>query len=129
MIHLIKKKTGFIILLIILIFYVITELNGDEYGFNRTVNWAWDISFWINLVLLPIIILGYLALLILKKETNLTLSSLQILVLILMLGGLKLGLINLKLIYWRNLISGIIFFLNLIILFVSNRNTKTRGRS
>ena len=129
MIHLIKKNTGFILLLIILIFYVITELNGDVYGFNRTVNWAWDLSFWINLVLWPIIILGYLTLLILKSETNLALSSIQILILILMLGGLKLRLINLELIYWGNLISGIIFFFNLIISFVANRNLKTKVRS
>lgn len=132
MINLIKKKTGFIILLIVLTFYLITQLSGDVYGVNRTVNWVWDItnvSFLITWVMWPIIIMGYLILLILKTETSLTLSSIQIVILILMLGGLKLGLINLKSIYWGNLISGIIFFLNLIISFTTNRNVKTKTRT
>ncbi len=76
----------FLLILFMLCAYVLA-VNGfkESWGFNKTVNWAWDVSnmqWWLGVLIWIGFMLGYALLAVFKVTTNIVLSSLQLLLLI-----------------------------------------------
>ena len=109
----ILEKRMFIVIGITWILINLTA-NNVEFGVNKTIGWAWDITnwvYWAGLInwLIP---LGYIFLALLKFKTSYIISILQILSIVLLS---ILGLIDksqLDKILYLNIIIAIIFIFN-----------------
>ena len=122
--RLIRKRMFFLVFLILIIFSILRGYS--TIGINRTVGWAWDISNWIFYVKYGtwlLFLIGYGILALLKINTNLSLSILHLIsILIILICGEYINYL-LIIILSLNLISIIVFFTN-IFLSIRHRNKK-----
>ena len=84
----IENRLIIIILLILLIYSSLTIELTSTWGINKTVNWIWDITnllFLIPIIFWVTLIFVYSLLAIFKVSTNVILSSIQLVLLVLLL--------------------------------------------
>ncbi|CAM4245431.1 hypothetical protein [Zobellia nedashkovskayae] len=126
---LVQKK---MFLLAIFLLMVSTYFGGNEQmGINKTVNWQWDISNWIFFIkgwTYLISVVGYGIIAILKYWTNKFLSILHLVLLSLVFLTEDILCMDLRLIVMLNIISIVVFLLN-VIWTIRNRNRNVEKAS
>lgn len=111
----IRKRTIIIIIAILLIYGLFHYDGNQTWGFNKTVNWYWDltnINWWITLYLWPTILVAYGLLAAFKIKTNLVLSGIQILLLVLILVDFRYNLQQPNISFILELIAVIVLIIN-----------------
>ncbi len=110
----IQKRMFFLIVLLFIAFVYLFDL---QYGINKTVGWAWDISnwvFWTNNIQWLLFLLGYGLLALIKAITNKVYSIAHLSVIVLTIVLLKVGHVEPRVVWLLNLISIAIFLLNFV---------------
>ena len=114
-------------LLIIMLLMILIYFGGIQTGYNRTLGWAYDFSFWIFVVkpfLWLAFLIGYGILAILRYWTNEKLSIFHLILIGMTFIAEDILNSNSRLILTLMLISTILFFMNFIWA-IRNRNSKT----
>jgi hypothetical protein len=119
------QKRMFLLMILSLVFF--GYFGGiQNVGISKTVGWSWDITSWLFFAksyFLPIYIVGYGILALLKYWTHKNLSKTHLILVILTFVLDEILTIGLQLIVILNLISMIVFILNFVWA-IRNRNFK-----
>ncbi|MCL8009557.1 hypothetical protein M8845_19210 [Gelidibacter japonicus] len=113
-------------LLIIILLMVSIYYGGIQIGYNQTLGWAYDLSFWILVVkpfLWLVFLIGYGILALLRYSTNERLSTLHLILIILTFVAEDILNFNSRLTLTLMLISTIVFLMNCVWA-IRNRNVK-----
>ena len=109
-----------IFVLMILLYFINAFLTSEKtIGINKTIGWAWDISYWslfVSIISIPIFIIGYGLLAFFKYKTNKRLSIVHliiVLITIILYSKALIGII-LTLILLLQLTSFILFSMNIV---------------
>ncbi|WP_425077868.1 hypothetical protein [Psychroserpens sp. S379A] len=116
-------------LLTVLLFVFIGYFGGiSNVGINKTVGWAWDITSWlyfIRVYFIPIFIIGYGILALMKYSTHRNLSIFHLILITLTLILDDMVSLTLSIVIILNLISLLTFLTNFI-WSIRNRNSKLK---
>jgi hypothetical protein len=119
------QKRMFLLMISLVVFF--GYFGGiQNVGINKTVGWAWDIThylFFAKIYFLPIYIVGYGILTLLKYLTHKNISKAHLILVILTFLVDDIFTIDLQLIIILNLISMVVFLLNFVWA-IRNRNFK-----
>jgi hypothetical protein len=118
-------------LLIILMLMIIIYFGGIQTGYNRTLGWAWDLSYWI-FIITPILwftfLIGYGILALLKYWTNKNLSILHLILILLTFIAEDILTSDSRLTLTLMLTSSILFIMNFVWA-IKNRNIRMTNKA
>ena len=119
-----RKRMFFLVLITTTILFLLGGTNVSNFGINKTVGWQWDIANWLPFIKAPsmmVVLVVYGVLMVLKKETNTSLS-ISHLVMIWILGLLDIFYsTESKYIFFLYIVSLLIFVVNVTLAFVPKK--------
>lgn len=122
-----KKRMFLLVLISSLMFFPWATTETETFGINKTVAWEWDISIWLPFIKFLSIILFitvYGLLIAFKKETNLILSAMHLIVILVLVVLNRFYPIQVKEMFFLYVLAILVFLINVIWAIRNKRSTR-----